>query len=233
MPVKFKDPNNERSEPLNAAHINHDHGHSELTGVGPDQHHDEDHAARHTEGGADEIVVTEGQIDSDTATDGMVLTADGAGNSAFEAASAHGGHVSGGDSHTHEEADITDLDHYDDTDANAAIDARVDKTFVDALNVDADTLDGEHASAFADASHNHTESDITDLDHWDATDTQGVIDSYVDATFINALDLDLDETDLDASVNASLDLADSSVQPGDDADTLGSGAATNGQVLPA
>ena len=39
--------------------------------------------------------------------------------------------------------------------------------------VDADTVDGEHASAFADASHTHTESDITDLDH-DAQKIKGV-----------------------------------------------------------
>lgn len=31
--------------------------------------------------------------------------------------------------------------------------------------VNADTVDGEHASAFADASHTHVETDITDLDH--------------------------------------------------------------------
>lgn len=65
------------------------------------------------------------------------------------------------------EADISDLDHYTDTDANAAIDVRVNKAFVDALNVDADTLDGEDATAFADAVHTHTEAEITDLDHDD------------------------------------------------------------------
>jgi hypothetical protein len=40
--------------------------------------------------------------------------------------------------------------------AIAFIDAQVDKTFVDALNVDADTLDGNDSTAFAAASHNHT-----------------------------------------------------------------------------
>ena len=142
MPIKFRDPNNTRSVELGAAHENHDHAHADLTGVTSDQHHAQDHAARHGDGGADEITITEAQI--------------------------------------------SDLDHYDDTDANAAIDARVDKTFVDALNVDADTLDGEHASAFADASHNHTESDITDLDHYDssdfATDHGGVSGSHVTST---------------------------------------------------
>lgn len=73
--------------------------------------------------------------------------------------------------------------HYTDTDANAAIDARVNKVFVDALNVDADTLDGIDSVGFA-------------------TAAQGT-------------------------------LADSAVQPNDDAATLGSGAATDGQVLTA
>jgi len=40
-------------------------------------------------------------------------------------------------------------------------------------NLNADLLDGEHASAFADAGHTHTESDITDLDH-DAVKIDGV-----------------------------------------------------------
>jgi hypothetical protein len=39
--------------------------------------------------------------------------------------------------------------YYTDTRANSAIDTRVDKTFVDALNVDADTLDGNDSTAFA------------------------------------------------------------------------------------
>lgn len=82
--------------------------------------------------------------------------------------------------HTHTESDITDLDHYTSTDfntdfagksttdlsegtnlyytttrANSAIDARVDKAFVDALNVDADTLDGIDSTGFATSSHSH------------------------------------------------------------------------------
>ena len=40
-------------------------------------------------------------------------------------------------------------------------------------NLNADLLDGEHANAFADATHNHTESDITDLDH-DAVTINGI-----------------------------------------------------------
>jgi hypothetical protein len=40
-------------------------------------------------------------------------------------------------------------------------------------NLNADLLDGEHADAFADASHTHSESDITDLDH-DAVKIDGI-----------------------------------------------------------
>lgn len=47
------------------------------------------------------------------------------------------------------ESQVSDLDHYTTTDANTDIDARVDKAFVDALNVDADTLDGSDSTAFA------------------------------------------------------------------------------------
>lgn len=57
--------------------------------------------------------------------------------------------------HDHVEADITDLDHFTATDANTAIDARVTKAFVDALNVDADTLDGSTAADFATDDHTH------------------------------------------------------------------------------
>ena len=72
--------------------------------------------------------------------------------------------------HTHTESDITDLDHWDQADTEGVIDAYVDKAFVDALNVDADTLDGKHASAFADAAHSH------ELDELDAT---AATDGYV------------------------------------------------------
>lgn len=43
--------------------------------------------------------------------------------------------------------------YYTETRANAAIDARVTKTFIDALNVDADTLDGNDSSYFTNASN--------------------------------------------------------------------------------
>lgn len=61
------------------------------------------------------------------------------------------------------ESQISDLDHYTDTDANAAIDTRVNKAFVDALNIDADTLDGLDSTAFATSGHSHGASAINDL----------------------------------------------------------------------
>lgn len=45
---------------------------------------------------------------------------------------------------TFTEGQITDLVHYATSDANTDIDARVTKAFVDALAVDADTVDGQH-----------------------------------------------------------------------------------------
>src|SRR5690606_37624659 len=76
--------------------------------------------------------------------------------------------------HTHTEADITDLDHWDQADTEGVIDAYVDKTFVDALNVDADTLDGLDSTDFASSTHDHdadyAASDHThELDELDAT----------------------------------------------------------------
>jgi hypothetical protein len=120
--------------------------------------------------------------------------------------------------------------------------------------------------------HTHTESDVTDLDHYDSSDfatdlaladtddlTEGSNLYYTDeraqdavgGILVDSSEIDftyddgtpsvtavivsgsVDEAKLDTSVNASLDLADSATQPGDDADTLGSGAATDGQVLTA
>lgn len=51
--------------------------HSSLGSVTKDQHHNEDHAARHADGGADELDVAD--LASGTATSGQVPTADGAG----------------------------------------------------------------------------------------------------------------------------------------------------------
>lgn len=95
--------------------------------------------------------------------------------------------------------------------------------------------------------HDHVEADITDLDHFDSEDAQDAVGTIltdspeIDFTYNDAtpsitaaiVAASIDETKLDTSVNASLDLADSATQPGDDADTLGSGAASDGQVLTA
>jgi parallel beta-helix repeat protein len=54
------------------------------------------------------------------------------------------------------------------------------KTVHDDLDIDADTLDGSHASAFAQASHTHVEADITNLDH----DAQKIKGKIVDDTDI-------------------------------------------------
>ncbi|PHS22129.1 MAG: hypothetical protein COA84_13185 [Robiginitomaculum sp.] len=53
--------------------------------------------------------------------------------------------------HTHVASNITDFT----TASNVTIDARVTKGFVDALNVDADTLDGIDSLGFSLSSHNH------------------------------------------------------------------------------
>jgi len=45
-------------------------------------HHNQDHAARHADGGADELAVQD--LASDAATDGQIAKADGAGGVAFE-----------------------------------------------------------------------------------------------------------------------------------------------------
>ena len=62
MPIRPRNPNNVRSTTLGAATDDHTHAHSEITSVGSDDHHDEDHAARHADGGADEITIVVKQI---------------------------------------------------------------------------------------------------------------------------------------------------------------------------
>ena len=61
--------------------------------------------------------------------------------------------------------------YYTTTRVNTDIDTRVTKAFVDALNIDADTLDGLNSTAFAAASHTHTLSQITDAGTAAAADT--------------------------------------------------------------
>lgn len=113
-------------------------------------------------------------------------------------------------SHTHVLADITDLSstsdlpegtnlYYTATRVNSAIDTRVNKVFVDSLNVDADTLDGQHGSyyrawsnltgvpsTFAPSAHTHTVSEITDY----VTATNSAIDTRVNKSFVDSLNVD-------------------------------------------
>ncbi len=63
--------------------------HDSLTGVSIDDHHARDHASTHSDGGADEIDAAD--LASGAATDGHVLTADGAGGAAWEAVTGGGG----------------------------------------------------------------------------------------------------------------------------------------------
>lgn len=56
--------------------------HANIGGKTSDDHHTENHAARHADGGADELAVQD--MASDAATDGQVAKADGAGAVAFE-----------------------------------------------------------------------------------------------------------------------------------------------------
>ena len=99
----------------------------------------------------------------------------------------------------------------------------------------------------APTTHTHVEADVTDLDHLTTEEAQDAIGTIltdsaeIDFTYDDAtpqitasiVASSIDETKLDASVNASLDLADSSVQPGDDAADLGSGAAADNTLLTA
>jgi hypothetical protein len=65
-----------------SGHGSHPANHADLGGVGTDNHHARDHAAAHSDGGADEVSVQD--LGSAAATDGQVLKADGAGGLAFE-----------------------------------------------------------------------------------------------------------------------------------------------------
>ena len=97
------------------------------------------------------------------------------------------------------ESQISDLVHYTDTDANAAIDVRVTKAYVDALGVDAATLDGSAPSAFATASHVHAAADITSGTFADALIAQSNVTQHEAAlTITEAQVSDLDHTDASA-----------------------------------
>lgn len=88
---------------------------------------------------------------------------------------------------TDELTEGTTNQYYSSTLANADIDTRVNKAFVDALNVDADTIDGLDSSAFSQVGHTHEASDITDF----STAVQGEVDKvYVDSLNVDADTLD-------------------------------------------
>ena len=70
---------------------------------------------------------------------------------------------------------------------NADIDERVNKAFVDALNVDADTLDGLDSTAFSEVGHTHETSDITDF--------STAVQNEVDKTYVDNLNVDADTLD--------------------------------------
>ena len=72
--------------------------------------------------------------------------------------------------------------YYTDTRANAAIDARVDKAFVDALNVDADTLDGLNSTQFlrSDIDATHSANLTVDSDLILGGSLYGPADFFID-----------------------------------------------------
>lgn len=67
---------------LAGGHGSHPTNHADLGSITANQHHNEDHAGRHSDGGADEV--TAQNLGSASAVDGQVLKADGAGGLAFE-----------------------------------------------------------------------------------------------------------------------------------------------------
>ena len=74
-------------------------------------------------------------------------------------------------------------------------------------NLNADMIDGEHASAFADAVHTHTESDITDLDH-DAVKIDGITVDLTGITDGQVLKYDLAPTSIIAGEGGGGAIAD-------------------------
>lgn len=134
------------------------------------------------------------------------------------------------------EADISDLGSYVETLADLGVTASATElNYVDGVTSAIQTqLNGK-----ADTSHSHTASQVTDFDTEVSNNTDVAANTsarHAAVTVTDSSEIDftlagqnitasivsgsLDETKLDASVNASLDLADSSVQPGDNISTL-------------
>lgn len=86
--------------------------------------------------------------------------------------------------------------YYTESRANTAIDNRVTKSFVDALNVDADTLDGIQASSFALTSDLTTANvtEVTNL-YYTVARANTAIDNRVTKTYIDNLSIDADTLD--------------------------------------
>lgn len=72
---------------------------------------------------------------------------------------------------------------------------KVDKAYVDALNVDADKLDGLDSTDFAAASHTHNASDVTAGTFTDPRISQSSVQQHIDKTLIDGLNVDADTLD--------------------------------------
>ncbi len=92
-------------------------------------------------------------------------------------------------------AEVTNL-YYTVARANTAIDNRVNKSFIDALNVDADTLDGLDSTAFA-LDTDLTTANVTEITnlYYTVTRANAAIDDRVTKAFIDALNVDADTLD--------------------------------------
>jgi len=79
-------------------------------------------------------------------------------------------------------------------------------------NLNADLLDGEEATAFADAVHTHVEADITDLDHTDATaihdNVAGEINAVADKATPASTDVVLIEDSADSWAKKKVTISD-------------------------
>ena len=101
-------------------------------------------------------------------------------------------------------------DFLDSAEAVAIIDSHVNKTFVDALNIDADRLDGYHGNYYLDWNNTTNKPTILDL-----VDVSTQITADVDKAFVDALNVDADTVDgyhaqaffdaIDSAVNALID----------------------------
>lgn len=101
-------------------------------------------------------------------------------------------------------------DFLDSVETVAIIDSHVNKTFVDALNIDADRLDGQHGNYYLDWNNTTNKPTILDL-----VDVSTQITADVDKAFVDALNVDADTVDgyhaqaffdaIDSAVDALID----------------------------